>query len=103
MPKTLYMKLLNYLIVSLATCVISGNLNAQELNCSVVVNAELAQSVEKSVFKSMEASLASFLNETKWTNDSYQAEERIKCNIIIYIQEIPHVGNYSATVQIVSA
>lgn len=103
MPKTLFMKLLRYLTASIIALFLCGNSYSQELNCSVVVNAELAQSVEKSVFKSMEASMASFLNETKWTNDSYQPEERIKCNLIINIQEIPVVGSYSATVQIVSA
>lgn len=82
---------------------ISSSVSAQELNCSVIVNAEFAQSVEKSVFKSMEASLTSFLNESKWTNDTYLPEERIKCNLIINIQEIPNIGSYKATVQIVSA
>jgi len=97
------MKLPNYLITSFLLLLISSNLYSQELNCSVIVNSEFAQSSEKGVFKSMEASLASFLNETKWTNDAYKPEERIKCNLIITIQDIPNIGTYKATVQIVSA
>ncbi|MEL7146688.1 MAG: DUF4835 family protein [Bacteroidota bacterium] len=98
------MKLPIYLIASVLLLLVSGDIcRAQELNCSVIVNAEFAQSSEKGVFKSMEASLASFLNETRWTDDTFKPEERIKCNFIITIQEIPNIGTYSATVQIVSA
>lgn len=88
--------------VVLLISLVSG-IQAQELNCSVIVNAEFAQTTEKSVFKSMESTLAAFLNETKWTDDTYKPEERIRCNLIVTIQEIPAIGNYSATVQIVSA
>ena len=103
LQKILYMKLPIYLIASLLFIVSVTNLSAQELNCRVIVNSELAESSEQRVFKSMEASLAAFLNETRWTEDNFKPEERIKCNLLINIQEIPVAGTFSATVQIVSA
>ena len=44
-----------------------------------------------------------FLNNRKWTNDNYTQDERINCNIVINIQDMPSVGIFAATVQIVSA
>ena len=76
---------------------------AQELICRVVVNSERVQTTEKRIFEDMEDSFTEFLNTRSWTGDSFKEEERIKCNIIINIQEIPTVGTYKATVQIVSA
>ena len=75
----------------------------QELNCSVFVNADRVESTEREVFKEMETSFAQFLNNRKWTNDTYTQDERINCNIVINIQDMPSVGIFDATVQIVSA
>ncbi|MGB3468435.1 MAG: DUF4835 family protein [Cyclobacteriaceae bacterium] len=97
------MKFLSCISTIFCILITLTDVRAQELNCRVIVNAEFAQTTEKSVFRNMESSLASFLNETKWTDDTYKPEERIKCNLIITIQEIPNIGNYSATVQIVSS
>jgi len=97
------MKFRNWWLISnllFFTCL--TNAVGQELNCSVIVNADFVETSERSVFRSMEASFASFMNETKWTEDTYLAEERIKCNLIITIQSIPNTGTYEATVQIMS-
>ncbi len=76
---------------------------AQELNCSVIVNDERAQTSDRQVFRDMEQSFTRFLNERKWTNDVYKAEEKINCNVLITIESMPSVGAYSATVQIQSS
>ncbi len=82
---------------------VSGNLFAQELNCRVVVNSNRVQTVEKRIFEDMENAFSEFFNTRKWTNDTYKNEERIKCNLIINIEEIPTIGTFKGTVQIISA
>ena len=76
---------------------------SQELNCQVVVDDERAQTSDRQVFRDMEQAFARFLNDRKWTNDSYLPMERIDCNLAITIQSMPAVGFYNATVQIQSS
>jgi len=70
---------------------------AQELNCSVSINAPKNQNVDPQVFKNMETAIREFMNGRKWTTDTYKDIERIKCNIVVNIMEIPTEGEYKAT------
>jgi len=70
---------------------------AQELNSTVSVNAPKNQNIDPQVFKNMEIAIRDFLNGRKWTNDNYKDVERIKCNLIINISEIPTEGEYKAS------
>lgn len=78
-------------------------LYGQELNCTVQVNAEKVQTSEREVFKDMETAFAQFMSTRKWTNDNFQPQERINCNLIITINSMPSIGSFSASVQIQSA
>jgi hypothetical protein len=78
-------------------------LSAQELNCQVIVNDERALTSDRQVFRDMEQSFARFMNDRKWTSDTYAADERIECSIAITIESMPSVGVYNATVQIQSS
>ncbi|MFT7036472.1 MAG: hypothetical protein ACJA2S_005003 [Cyclobacteriaceae bacterium] len=76
---------------------------AQELNCRVSVDARQIQSTERRIFEDMETAFGQFMNNQKWTNDEYDLEERINCNLIITLESQPSIGNYTATVQVLSA
>jgi hypothetical protein len=39
------------------------------------------------VFDQLEVSLKDFLNNTKWTNDNFEQEERVKCSFILTISK----------------
>jgi len=75
----------------------------QELNCRVIVDAQQVQTTERAVFSEMETEFAQFLNTTKWTNDDFEEEEVITCNLLITISEMPSIGVFSASVQILSS
>lgn len=62
-------------------------LRAQELNATVRVNVQKLQTVDPQVFETLEQTLLEFLNSQKWTNDVFELEERINCNILLTIQE----------------
>lgn len=78
------------------------SLFAQELNCKVIVNGDQVQTSDRSVFRDMETAFAQFINTRKWTNDTYKPHERINCNILITINRMPSIGNFTATVQVQS-
>ena len=74
-----------YLIFS---TILLSHLNfSQELNCKVTVNYSLVNQTESSVFNELEKNINVFLNENKWTNDSYLEFEKINCSFLITILE----------------
>lgn len=75
----------------------------QELNCRVIVDAQQVQTTERAVFNEMETEFAQFLNTTKWTSDEFEEEEVITCNLLITISEMPSIGVFNASVQILSS
>ena len=60
---------------------------AQELNCSVTVNADKIPGSNKQIFTTLENSLNEFVNQRRWTNFNYKPQERIDCNLTITILE----------------
>lgn len=76
---------------------------AQELNCSVSINASQIQTSDAGIFKDLENSIEQFMSGRKWTNDSYKNHEKIVCNILITITKMPSIGSFSASVQVQSA
>ena len=82
-----------------------GRMTAQELNCQVSIITTPALQVgpvEKETFKELEQAIYDFMNTTKWTNDIFEIEERINCNILITITDIPATTTYSGKIQIQS-
>jgi hypothetical protein len=66
---------------------LSADIGAQgELNCTVRVSTPQLQNVDRKVFDNLEVSLRDFLNNTKWTKDNFEPDERIRCNFILTIK-----------------
>lgn len=80
----------------------SATAYAQELNATVRVSGENAQVPPRAV-KEMQEEFEEFLNNRKWTNDTYGPKERIACNFSINITSSPSTGAYEATVQVQSS
>lgn len=66
---------------------LSAGVGAQgELNCTVRVSTPQLQNVDRKVFDNLEVSLRDFLNNTKWTKDNFEPDERIRCNFILTVK-----------------
>tara|TARA_R110002049_G_scaffold306635_1_gene505485 strand:+ start:59422 stop:60309 length:888 start_codon:yes stop_codon:yes gene_type:complete len=74
---------------------------SQELNGNVVVNARQTGNENIQVFKTLEKQLNEFLSNTKWTNRTFAAQERINCNMVISITEYSGEA-FSGTIQVQS-
>ena len=92
-----------FLALSISFLLVSFNSFSQELNCRVSVNSRQIKSTERRIFKDMETAFGQFMNNKKWTNDQFELTERINCNLIITLESQHTIGNYTATVQILSA
>jgi len=83
-----------------------ASLNAQELNCQVTVitDARLElTSVEREVLEQLENTIYELMNNTKWTKDKYEVEERVNCAIQFQIDKIPSSGSFSGSIQVQSS
>ncbi len=75
---------------------LSSSSYAQELNCNVIVQTPKIQTTDPKIFEALETALRELINNRKWTNNEFKEQERINCSIIITINEVPSLGNYSA-------
>ena len=78
------------------------NIYSQELNAKVTVNSNKLSGVRQEVFKSMQNSVMQLLNERRWTNASFGANERIECSFVLTMNEAKENNSYTAELQITS-
>jgi hypothetical protein len=78
-------------------------LQAQELRCEVTVNSDQVQATDRQVFQQMQNAISEIMNNTRWTSDVYQNEERIRCKMFITLRAMPQIGVYEANTQIISS
>ncbi len=75
---------------------------SQELNCSVVVNAQQTGNENLTIFKTLEKQLTEFVNNTKWTNRVFAPQERINCSMVISISDYSGEA-FQGTIQVQSS
>lgn len=75
---------------------------AQELNCTVTIDAEQTGQPNLQVFRTLETQLREFVNNTKWTDREYKNQERIDCNMTLVINQYDG-DTFAGTLQIQSS
>lgn len=89
-------------IIVVLVLMLFGFIQAQELNCVISVNSERVTANTQQVFKTLETSLNDFVNKTKWSNQSFNQNERIECSMFINVSEVDNT-TFTATIQIQSS
>lgn len=76
---------------------------AQELICDVSVLAPDASKVtaDPKVFKTLENAIFEFMNNTKWTSEVFEENEKIECSIFIGITN-QNGNNFSGSITVIS-
>lgn len=90
------MKYIFLILISISTLL----LGAQELNCTITINSRQVEGSEKTVFDDMQRAINEFVNERKWTNDKYQIDERIECNMLITLTERVSNNSFKGKIQV---
>lgn len=70
-------------LLSLVFLGVNSDLNAQEFNCTVLVNTQTLQDSEFSHLQDLKTLVEEYYNRRSWTDDSYREWEKIKCSIEI--------------------
>ncbi|MCZ4245709.1 DUF4835 family protein [Pedobacter punctiformis] len=80
-----------------------GKIQAQELNARVTLLAPQVSNMSKPTLDALQKTIRDFLNNNKFSNESYQPQERIDCNLIITINSWDGGSGYTAEAQIQSS
>lgn len=94
------------LLISFFTFLISVMATGQEIQArvSVIVNKDKVSSqIDRKVFQTLQTALTNFINSRKWTNDVFKVSEKIQCNFIININDMPELNVFKATLSIQAA
>jgi hypothetical protein len=90
------------LITGLFLC-IAGISGAQELNCQIDINyTQIQGSSNKQIFDQLKRAVFEFMNNTKWTNESFTPQEKIECSILIIVKEMLGTDEFSGSIQVTS-
>jgi hypothetical protein len=89
-------------LIAIFVFLVLGTAHAQQLNCTVTVNAQKLSNSNLTVFKTLEKSLTEFVNKTDWNGKVYQQNEKIDCSM--YITVLSNTSDqFSATLQVQSS
>ncbi len=89
-------------IILLSVFCLSGKmLSAQELNAEVQVLSPKVRLTSKQIFQTLETAVREFLNNRKWTEETYSIDERIECQFVLTIDDYIQPDGFSGTLQIV--
>lgn len=75
---------------------------AQQLNCSVVINAQKVTNTNQQLIKNLETALNEFVNKTDWTGQAFKQNEKIKCSMFITLSSV-NSDQFSGTIQVQSS
>lgn len=78
--------------------------DAQELKARVtVVTTRVANNVNRNAFQTLQTALNNFLNNRKWTAETYATNEKIECNFLLNLESTSEINVYNATLTIQAA
>ncbi|MDQ0970118.1 hypothetical protein QFZ20_005521 [Flavobacterium sp. W4I14] len=80
-----------------------GKLHAQELNARVTLLAPQVSNISKPTLDALQKTIRDFLNNNKFSNESYKPQERIECSFVITINSWDGGSGYTAEAQIQSS
>jgi len=79
-------------------------INAQELSATVSIqSSKVDNQVDPKTFIQLQTQLKDFINQRKWSVDTYGNEEKIDCSFYITIESVLSPGVYDAKLSIVSS
>jgi hypothetical protein len=91
------------LLLLLLGCMFTICVRGQELNSRVQILAPTVPNINKRNIDILQTTIRDFLNNNKWTNETYLQQERIECNFVITVTAWDGSSTYKAEAQIQSS
>ncbi len=77
-------------------------ISAQEINCTITVNADQVNQTNRQIFGTLERALNDFVNKSQWTNRIYKENELVNARMFITVTDYSS-DRFSANIQIQSS
>lgn len=91
----------NCVLLAILLTVLISAAHAQELQANVsVVASRIPTTVDHKIFQTLQSALYDFINGRKWSNESFQNNEKIVCNFLINISSAGDNNTYQATLTV---
>lgn len=74
--------------------------SGEELNAKVTLNRSKIQSADSEVFEQLQDGITQFLNERKWTVNSYEEHERIDCTFGFVVENYSPDGSFTCSLMV---
>lgn len=75
------------------------SVKAQELNCTVTVGHDRVNVTNTQIFRTLQTALNDFMNGTRWSNQAFNQNEKISCDMFINITAV-NGSTFTTTLQI---
>ena len=83
---------------------VSAGINAQEIKANItIVSSRVGNTVNLSVFRTLQTALNNFINNRKWTSDNFQPNERIECSFLLNLEATADANVYNADLTVQAA
>jgi hypothetical protein len=83
----------NFFLITIIGLMLAQTMQAQEFQAKVTVNgAQLGSKVDRKIFQTLQTALTNFINNRKWSNTSYGANEKIVCSFLLNLSDVTN-GN----------
>ena len=79
---------------------LSASAEGEELNANVTLNASKVQGSNTEVFTQLEEALKAFINDRKWTPNTYEDVERITCNFTFVVNSYANDGSFDCSLMV---
>jgi len=91
-------------IIVVSVFLLTSRADAQELQARISVNASrISSQTDKKVFQTLQSALNTFLNNRKWTAETFQPNEKVVCNFLLNISDVSSDNVYKASLTIQAA
>ncbi len=87
-------------ILLLIAGLMTGSTFSQDIEFQININTPKLQTTDPRVFESLANTIRDFVDNVNWSDDVFETEERIKCNIQLTIKEELSASTFSADMAI---
>ena len=91
---------MKYFLVLLSIVIFPVLVGAQELRCNVTVSSQKIQGANQNLFRTMQSDIYEFMNNRKWTDHVYSYDEKLRCNIMIVLDEQLSADEFRGSIQV---
>ena len=83
---------------------IFSEIKAQDIQANISIDANrVPTTVDHKMFRTLQTALSNFVNGRKWSNESFQPNEKITCNFLLSITQSLNNNEFNATLTVQAA